>query len=140
MGNRSRTNPAGAFVAIRTDWSKRWPDAARMENKDANGIAHYPGWGLPAWKHLSEQRKIIASGHETTDTDPGVATSKDNYSLETYILSTNHYQIELLTKSRSGPGSWRNRRSKLSKTKRRLRVSSAGVCDFALNLDCDGPR
>src|SRR6266508_4471372 len=89
--------PAGAFVAMRTDWSKRWPDAARMENKDANGIAHYPGWSLPVLKYLYEQRKITASGHETTDTDPGIAASKDDYSLETYILSTNHYQIELLT-------------------------------------------
>jgi Putative cyclase len=35
--------PAGAFVAMRTDWSKRWPDAAQMANKDANGVAHYPG-------------------------------------------------------------------------------------------------
>ena len=30
--------PAGAFVAMRTDWSKRWPDAARMENKDAMAV------------------------------------------------------------------------------------------------------
>jgi kynurenine formamidase len=89
--------PGGAFVAMRTDWSKRWPNAARMENKDANGIAHYPGWSLPALKYLYEQRKITASGHETTDTDPGIDASKDDYSLETYILSTNHYQIELLT-------------------------------------------
>jgi kynurenine formamidase len=89
--------PAGAFVAMRTDWSKRWPDAAKMENKDAKGVAHYPGWSLPALKFLYQERKITASGHETTDTDPGIATSKDDYSLETYILSTNHYQIELLT-------------------------------------------
>jgi len=89
--------PAGAFVAMRTDWSKRWPDAAKMENKDANGVAHYPGWSLPALKYLYEDRKITASGHETTDTDPGIATTKEDYSLETYILSTNHYQIELLT-------------------------------------------
>ena len=89
--------PAGAFVAMRTDWSKRWPDAGKMENKDANGVAHYPGWSLPALKYLYEERKITASGHETTDTDPGLAASKDDYSLETYILSTNHYQIELLT-------------------------------------------
>ena len=89
--------PAGAFVAMRTDWSKRWPEAVRMENKDANGIAHYPGWSLPALKYLYEECRITASGHETTDTDPGVATTKDDYSLETYILSTNHYQIELLT-------------------------------------------
>ena len=89
--------PAGAFVAMRTDWSKRWPDAAKMENKDASGVAHYPGWSLPVLKYLYEDRKITASGHETTDTDPGLATNKEDYSLETYILSTNHYQIELLT-------------------------------------------
>jgi kynurenine formamidase len=89
--------PNGAFVAMRTDWSKRWPDADKMSNKDARGIAHYPGWSLPALKFLYEERKITASGHETTDTDPGVATTKDDYSLEAYILSTNHYQIELLT-------------------------------------------
>ncbi|MGI8437883.1 MAG: cyclase family protein [Chthoniobacterales bacterium] len=89
--------PAGAFVALRTDWSKRWPNATAMENKGKDGIAHYPGWGMEALKYLYEQRKITASGHETTDTDPGVATSKDDYGLETYVLGTNHYQIELLT-------------------------------------------
>jgi len=89
--------PPHAFVAMRTDWSKRWPDAEKMANKDRQGVAHYPGWSLPALKFLYEQRDVTASGHETTDTDPGVATSKDDYSLENYILSTNHYQIELLT-------------------------------------------
>jgi kynurenine formamidase len=89
--------PAGAFVALRTDWSKRWPDMAKMENKDAHGTAHYPGWSLPALKYLYEEKKITASGHETTDTDPGLATTKDDYTLETYVLGTNHYQIELLT-------------------------------------------
>src|SRR3954463_6049887 len=36
--------PAGSFVAMRTDWSKKWPDAGAMENKDAAGVSHYPGW------------------------------------------------------------------------------------------------
>lgn len=89
--------PPGAFVAMRTDWSKRWPDSAAMENKDAAGVSHYPGWSMPALKYLYEECKITASGHETTDTDPGVATTKDDYSLETYVLKTNHYQIEMLT-------------------------------------------
>jgi kynurenine formamidase len=89
--------PAGAFVAMRTDWSKRWPDDAAMANKNAAGVAHYPGWSMPVLKLLYEDRHITASGHETTDTDPGVATTKDDYSLESYILGTNHYQIELLT-------------------------------------------
>jgi kynurenine formamidase len=88
--------PEGAFVAMRTDWSKRWPDNAKMANKDAEGVSHYPGWSKETLRYLYEERKITASGHETTDTDPGVATSKNDYSLETYLLGTNHYQIEML--------------------------------------------
>lgn len=88
--------PAGAFVAMRTDWSKRWPNGDAMQNKDAAGVAHFPGWSMPALKYLFENRKVTAAGHETTDTDNGIAASKDDASLETYILSTNHYQIELL--------------------------------------------
>jgi kynurenine formamidase len=88
--------PQGAFVAMRTDWSKKWPDSAAMENKDGDGVSHYPGWSMPVLKYLFEERKITASGHETTDTDPGIAASKDDATLETYILRTNHYQIELL--------------------------------------------
>jgi kynurenine formamidase len=88
--------PKGAFVAMRTDWSKRWPDPAAIQNKDAKGVAHYPGWSLPALQYLYEVRKITASGHETTDTDSGIASSKDDASLETYILKSDHYQIELL--------------------------------------------
>jgi len=80
---------------MRTDWSKRWPDGAALANKDA------PGVPLSRLEHavlklLYEERGITASGHETTDTDPGVATTKDDYSLESYILGTNHYQIEML--------------------------------------------
>jgi kynurenine formamidase len=88
--------PEGSFVAMRTDWSKRWPDQDRMQNKDRNGVAHYPGWSMDVLKYLFEKRKVTATGHETTDTDPGIFTTKDDYSLESYVLSTNHYQIELL--------------------------------------------
>jgi len=88
--------PQGAFVALRTDWSKRWPDPKAMRNEDDRGIAHYPGWSLPVLRYLYEERKITASGHETTDTDPGVATSQGDYSLERYVLSRNHYQVELM--------------------------------------------
>ena len=90
--------PAHAFVALRTDWSKRWPrgDAA-LANNDAKGISHYPGWSLPVLEYIYEKRHVTASGHETTDTDPGLATSHDDYSLESWILHHDHYQIELLT-------------------------------------------
>ncbi len=88
--------PAHSFVVMRTDWAKRWPDDARMQNRDSKGVAHYPGWSMPVLKLLYEERHIAASGHETTDTDPGVSTTKDDYSLESYVLGTNHYQIEML--------------------------------------------
>lgn len=95
--------PAGAFVALRTDWSRRWPSLEAMHNRDAQGVAHYPGWSLEVLRYLYEVRQITASGHETTDTDPGLATSRDDYSLETYILQGNHYQIELLANLRAVP-------------------------------------
>ena len=88
--------PEHAFVAMRTDWSKRWPNDAAMQNRDAKGVAHYPGWSMPVLKLLYEQRHIAASGHETTDTDGGINATKDDYSMESYVLGTNHYQIEML--------------------------------------------
>jgi kynurenine formamidase len=97
------------------------------------GVAHYPEWSLPAPEYLYEQRKITASGHETTDTDPGIATTQDDYSLETYILSTNHYQIEVADEFRSGSGGGRYCRSQFSETKERLGVSSARICNRAVS-------
>jgi kynurenine formamidase len=88
--------PAHAFAVMRTDWSKRWPSQAAMANKDARGVSHYPGWSLPVLQYLYLTRHITASGHETTDTDPGLATTHEDYSLESWILHHDHYQIELL--------------------------------------------
>lgn len=88
--------PAGCFVALRTDWSKRWPDNTQMQNEDAAGLKHFPGWSLEVLKFLFEERQITACGHETTDTDPGLSCSRGDYSLEAYVLNTDHYQIELL--------------------------------------------
>jgi kynurenine formamidase len=89
--NKHGTIPEGCFVALRTDWSKRWPDADAMANKDSAGKEHFPGWTIPVLKFLFEQRKIMACGHETTDNAP------NDLETERYVLSTNHYQVELLT-------------------------------------------
>ncbi len=37
---KHRLVPPQSYVALRTDWSKRWPDMAKMQNKDSNGVAH----------------------------------------------------------------------------------------------------
>ncbi len=85
--------PEGCFVALRTDWSKRWPDPHAMLNQDSTG-EHFPGWSMPVLKYLFEERKITACGHETSDNAPGVLDP--DMAMERYVLSTNHYQIELL--------------------------------------------
>lgn len=88
--------PAGAFVALRTDWSHRWPDDAAMANHDADGASHYPGWSREVLEHLVEVAGITAVGHETTDTDPGSHTSAGDYGLELYLLEQDKWQIELM--------------------------------------------
>lgn len=91
--------PEGSLVALRTDWSKRWPDPAAMANRDAAGVQHFPGWSAEPLKYLFETRKVTAVGHETTDTDGGVACSHDksDWALEKYILACDRWQVELLT-------------------------------------------
>jgi kynurenine formamidase len=85
-----------SFVALRTDWHKRWPDAEAMGNKDADGVLHSPGWSKDVLELLFEERGITAVGHEQTDTDPGMAISKQDYSLEYYVLARDRWQIELM--------------------------------------------
>ncbi len=88
----------GTFVALRTDWSKRWPDAEQFENKDSEGNLHLPGWGLDALKYLLEERHIKAIGHETFDTDASVDVAKNGDIVgERYVLAQDTFQVELLT-------------------------------------------
>ncbi|KAB1639039.1 hypothetical protein F8O03_01415 [Pseudoclavibacter terrae] len=88
--------PARAFVALRTDWSHRWPDAAAMANTDSDGVSHTPGWSREVLTFLIEERDIAGVGHEQTDTDPGVATSAGDFSLERFLLERDRWQVELL--------------------------------------------
>lgn len=89
--------PAGSFVALRTDWSRRWPDPEAMANQDSSGVSHNPGWSAPVLRYLIEEAGVTAIGHEQTDTDPGRATSTGDLSLERYVLERDRWQIELLT-------------------------------------------
>ena len=84
--------PERAFVAIRSDWSKR----TDLDNCDAEGNKHYPGWNIEALKFLVEERDVVAVGHETSDTDAPADSSKHGYICEYYILEQNRYQIELM--------------------------------------------
>ncbi|QNP20163.1 cyclase family protein [Providencia rettgeri] len=88
---------SGSFVALRTDWSKRWPSQELMDNKDDEGNNQIPGWGMDALKFLFEERGIKAIGHETFDTDAAKDFRKNNALLgEYYVLEQDTYQVELL--------------------------------------------
>lgn len=89
---------AGSFVALRTDWSKRWPDQKTFDNKDAEGYNHTPGWSKEALQFLFEERDIKAVGHETFDTDSAVDFRKNGALIgEYYVLEQDTYQVEVLT-------------------------------------------
>ncbi|WP_339162475.1 cyclase family protein [Siminovitchia sp. FSL H7-0308] len=85
------------FVALRTDWSKRWPDKDAFNNKDEEGNNQIPGWGMDALQFLFEERKIQAIGHETYDTDSAMELQKHGALIgEYYVLDQDTYQIELM--------------------------------------------
>ena len=89
--------PDGAFVALRTDWSKRWPDMNALSGIDAEGGENFPGWSLEALQYLYEVRNAAANGHETLDTDASaVAAANGDLACERYVLRQNKIQVEVL--------------------------------------------
>lgn len=90
--------PEGAFVALRTDWSQRWPDNDALNNFDTEGGEHCPGWSMEALRFLYEERGIQMNGHETFDTDaPFLAAKAGDLACERYVLDNGHLQVELMT-------------------------------------------
>jgi kynurenine formamidase len=89
--------PEGAFVALRTDWYKRWPDMNAFANLDAEGGEHCPGWSLEALKYIYETRNAAANGHETLDTDASMlAVEAGDLACERYVLAMGKLQIEVM--------------------------------------------
>ena len=86
--------PAGAFVVFQSGWGKR--AAETMDNLDADGNRHFPGWQLEAVKFLVEERNIGGIGHETSDTEAPITSGESNYAVEYYILAQDRIQAELL--------------------------------------------
>jgi kynurenine formamidase len=80
------TIPRGAFVALRTDMYKDW-----TTNPERFKRAPFPAWAFETIKFLYEERGVVATGHESMDTD-----TTDKMDSETYILQHGHYQIEVM--------------------------------------------
>lgn len=67
--------PAGAWLLLRSDWSKRTGREAFL-NADANG-AHTPGFEPDALRFLAQERDVRGVGVETVGTDAGQAGGFD---------------------------------------------------------------
>lgn len=66
--------PAGAWVLLRTDWSRRTGD--RFLNAGEDG-PHSPGFHVEASRFLAHERDILGVGVETIGTDAGQAHTFD---------------------------------------------------------------
>ena len=89
--------PEGAFVALRTDWYKNWPDMQKMSGLAEDGSENFPGWSLEALQYIYEVRKAAANGHETLDTDGSAECAKrGDLACERYVLASGKIQVELL--------------------------------------------
>ena len=80
--------PAGSVVMVRSDWSKRWPDASRIQPADGK----FPGVTLDALKLLHLERKILLHGHEPLDTD-----STPTLVGEDWLMNNGYMQAEGVT-------------------------------------------
>jgi kynurenine formamidase len=78
--------PAGVFAALRTDMYKDWETNPQRFKR-----APFPAWSLEAIRFLYEQRRIVANGHESMDTD-----ITDDLKSETWLLTHGHWQIEVM--------------------------------------------
>jgi kynurenine formamidase len=89
--------PDGAFVALRTDWSKRWPSMEALSGTAGDGSENFPGWSLDALRYIYEVRNAAANGHETLDTDASAEAAKaGDLACERYVLEKGKLQIEVL--------------------------------------------
>ena len=89
--------PDGAFVALRTDWSKNCPDMDALSGTAEDGSENIPGWSLEALKYIYETRNAAANGHEALDTDASaVCAQYGDLVCERYVLDQGKLQVEVL--------------------------------------------
>jgi kynurenine formamidase len=94
------TIPAGAWVLMRTDWSKRWSqnkDAQAYQNFDAAG-QHTPGPSTEAVRFLVEQRGVLGFGSEAIGTDAGQGYHlRPPYPCHSLMHGAGRYGLQCLT-------------------------------------------
>jgi kynurenine formamidase len=87
--------PRGAWVLMRTDWSKR-TDPVAYQNLDETG-QHTPGPDTAAVRFLVEERDVLGFGSEAIGTDAGQAFHlKPPYPCHYYMHGSGRYGLQCL--------------------------------------------
>lgn len=89
--------PEGAWLLLRTDWSKRLSDPASFVNMREDG-AHTPGPTQEAVEWLIKERNVLGFGVETINTDAGQSYAWSvPYPCHTLMHGANKYGLQCLT-------------------------------------------
>ncbi|MBI3653347.1 MAG: cyclase family protein [Acidobacteria bacterium] len=86
--------PEGAAVLLLTGWDKRYAEAEKYRNADANGVLHFPGFSEEAIQYLLRNPKIVALGIDTLSIDYGPSK---NFQGHRIALGSGLYHLENLT-------------------------------------------
>jgi kynurenine formamidase len=89
--------PEGAWVLMRSDWSKRAGDAEAYQNFDEEG-QHTPGPSVEAVRFLVEERRVLGFGSEAIGTDAGQGVHlRPPYPCHYYMHGSGRYGLQCLT-------------------------------------------
>lgn len=81
-------------VILNTGWQKKWSDKSAFLNHDAQGIAHFPGFGSDATQFLLNERQIAGVGIDTHGVDPG---QDNSFATNRLVLEQRRIVLENLT-------------------------------------------
>ncbi|MEI1373313.1 cyclase family protein [Nostoc sp. UHCC 0926] len=85
---------AGCVVILNTGWQNKWSDKSAFLNHDAQGIAHFPGFGSDATQFLLNERQIAGVGIDTHGVDPG---QDNSFAINRLVLEQPRIVLENLT-------------------------------------------
>jgi kynurenine formamidase len=84
----------GCVVILNTGWQKKWFNKSAFLNQDAQGIAHFPGFGSDATQFLLNERQIAGVGIDTHGVDPG---QDNSFATNRLVLEKPRIVLENLT-------------------------------------------
>ena len=85
--------PAGALVAMHSEWDARASSADRFLNRDASGAMRTPGFSGEAARFLVTERDICGVGVDTLSLDAGAA---EKFVAHLAILGAGKYGVEMM--------------------------------------------